>query len=48
MITSGNDDKTALGLLGANALPRFAPVSGALPGFFESLAVVFDTICFFI
>ena len=39
------DDKTALGLLEAKAVPTFAPISNASPIFFKTFfAVLFDTV----
>ena len=37
MITSGNDDKAAVGLLVAAAVAMFGVISKALPGFFNTL-----------
>ena len=39
-INSGNDDKAALGLRDANAVPSFAPFSQALPGFFKTFSAI--------
>ena len=41
MITSGNVDRAALGLLVAAAVAMFAPISRALPGFFNTLVANF-------
>ena len=44
-ITPGNVEKTALGLRNENAVPTFAPISRALPGFFKRFfAIFFDTL----
>ena len=44
MISSGNVDKAALGLLVAAAVAMFAPISKARPGFFNTFyAISFDT-----
>ena len=41
MINSGKDDKAALRLRDANALPRLAPIYKALPGFFKTIFAIF-------
>ena len=44
-MTSGNDDKAALGPQDANALPTFVLISKAVPGLFKTFyAVFFDTL----
>ena len=42
-ITSGNDDETFLLFREANAVPRLAPISKALPGSFKALVANFST-----
>ena len=40
-MTSGNVDNAAFGLLVAAAVAMFAPISRALPGFFNTLVAIF-------
>ena len=45
IITSGKDVKAALALREANAVPAFASISGAPPGFLKTfIAIFFDTL----